>query len=96
MRKKDFRVVGVIVSAVVIAAMVMLLPSVSFAQPKGEPIVIGYVGNVASPGTKPCMDIQTMAVAEINAAGGILGRPVKYIVQDGRATHRYPSKRQES
>jgi ABC-type branched-subunit amino acid transport system substrate-binding protein len=30
------------------------------------------------------MDIQTMAVAEINAAGGILGRPVKYIVQDGK------------
>ena len=84
MIKKDFRVVGVIVSVVVIAVMVALLPSVSFSQPKGEPIVIGYVGNVASPGTKPCMDIQTMAVAEINAAGGILGRPVKYIVQDGK------------
>ncbi len=81
--KKDFRVVGVIVSVVVIAVMA-LLPSVSFAQPKGEPIVIGYVGNVASPGTKPCMDIQKMAVDEINAAGGILGRPVKYIVQDGK------------
>ena len=25
-----------------------------------------------------------MAVDEINAAGGILGRPVKYIVQDGK------------
>jgi ABC-type branched-subunit amino acid transport system substrate-binding protein len=30
------------------------------------------------------MDIQKMAVDEINAAGGILGRPVKYIVQDGK------------
>ena len=83
--KKGVRVVGVIVSVVVIAVMAaVLLPSVSFSQPKGEPIVIGYVGQVASPGTKPCMDIQTMAVAEINAAGGILGRPVKYIVQDGK------------
>jgi len=81
--KKGVRVVGVIVSIVVIAVMA-LLPSVSFSQPKGEPIVIGYVGQVASPGTKPCMDIQAMAVAEINAAGGILGRPVKYIVQDGK------------
>ena len=27
-------------------------------RPPGKPIVIGYVGNVASPGTKPCMDIQ--------------------------------------
>jgi ABC-type branched-subunit amino acid transport system substrate-binding protein len=85
MMKKGVRVVGVIVSVVVIAVMAaVLLPSVSFSQPKGEPIVIGYVGQVASPGTKPCMDIQTMAVAEINAAGGILGRPVKYIVQDGK------------
>ncbi len=82
--KKVVGVVGVIVSVMVIAVMVVLLPSVSFSQPKGEPIVIGYVGQVASPGTKPCMDIQTMAVAEINAAGGILGRPVKYIVQDGK------------
>ena len=82
--KKGVSVGGVIVSVVVIAVMAILLPSVSFSQPKGEPIVIGYVGQVASPGTKPCMDIQKMAVDEINAAGGILGRPVKYIVQDGK------------
>jgi ABC-type branched-subunit amino acid transport system substrate-binding protein len=84
MMKKGVSVGGVIVSIVVIAVMAILLPSVSFSQPKGEPIVIGYVGQVASPGTKPCMDIQKMAVDEINAAGGILGRPVKYIVQDGK------------
>jgi ABC-type branched-subunit amino acid transport system substrate-binding protein len=84
MMKKGVSVGGVIVSVVVIAVMAILLPSVSFSQPKGEPIVIGYVGQVASPGTKPCMDIQKMAVDEINAAGGILGRPVKYIVQDGK------------
>jgi ABC-type branched-subunit amino acid transport system substrate-binding protein len=84
MMKKGVSVSGVIVSVLVIAVMVMLLPSVSFSQPKGEPIVIGYVGQVASPGTKPCMDIQKMAVDEINAAGGILGRPVKYVVMDGK------------
>lgn len=54
------------------------------AAPKGQPIVIGYVGNVASPGTKPCMEIQKMAAEELNAAGGILGRPVKYMVMDGK------------
>ena len=54
------------------------------AQPKGKPIVIGYVGNVASPGTKPCMDLQKFAVEEINKAGGILGRPVEYVVLDGK------------
>ena len=54
------------------------------AVPAGKPIVIGYVGNVASPGTKPCMDIQKYAVEEINKAGGILGRPVEYVVLDGK------------
>ncbi len=48
------------------------------------PIVIGYVGQAASPGTKPCIDVQKMAVEEMNAAGGILGRPVKYVVEDGK------------
>ena len=84
MMKKGIRVVGFIVSVAAITVMAMLLPSVSFSEPQGEPIVIGYVGNRASPGTKPCMDRQQMAVDEINAAGGILGRPVKYIVQDGK------------
>jgi ABC-type branched-subunit amino acid transport system substrate-binding protein len=63
---------------------VVAAPSALWAQPKGEPIVIGYIGMVASPGTKPCMDIQKMAVEEINATGGIMGRPVKYVVMDNK------------
>lgn len=59
------------------------LPAIP-AAPAGKPIVIGYAGNVASPGTKPCMDIQKYAVEEINKAGGILGRPVEYVVLDGK------------
>jgi len=74
---------GVVFLAVL--SLVWLGPgSAAFAQPKGKPIVIGYVGNVASPGTKPCMDIQKYAVEEINKAGGIMGRPVEYIVLDGK------------
>jgi ABC-type branched-subunit amino acid transport system substrate-binding protein len=78
--------VGIIIAAAVTFVSLMLpsVSSISFALPKGEPIVFGYVGNVSSPGTKPCMDIQKMAVEEINAAGGILGRPVKYVVLDGK------------
>ena len=85
--KKNFRAVGVLVSSLTILAMAALLisPPVSMAaQPKGEPIVIGYVGMVGSPGTRPCMDIQQMAVREINEAGGILGRPVVYKVMDNK------------
>ena len=84
--KKDLKAIGIIVSVTVLLTVTLLLgvPSVSLAEPKGEPIVIGYVGQVASPGTKPCMDIQKMAVEEINAAGGIKGQPVKYVVMDGK------------
>ncbi len=84
--KKHTRVAVFVVLAVVISVLAILMgmPSLSYAQPKGAPIIIGYVGNVASPGTKPCMDIQKMAVEEINAAGGINGRPVKYVVMDGK------------
>ena len=80
--KKGMRFFVFVVAA--LSALLMALPSTSAASPQGDPIVIGYVGNVASPGTKPCMDVQKMAVEEINAAGGILGRPVKYIVMDGK------------
>ena len=81
--KKTLIVIGIIMVAAVLSAS-LVAPSISSAAPKGDPIVIGYVGNVSSPGTKPCMDIQKMAVEEINAAGGIAGRPVKYIVMDGK------------
>jgi ABC-type branched-subunit amino acid transport system substrate-binding protein len=84
--KKGVKLGGFIVAvaAVSVWAAMLGMPSMSYAQPKGEPIVFGYVGNVASPGTKPCMDIQKMAVEEINDAGGILGRPVKYVIMDGK------------
>lgn len=75
----------VFIAAVILSvATVTTMPGLSCAQPKGEPFVIGYVGQVASPGTRPCMDIQKMAAEEINAEGGILGRPVKYVVMDGK------------
>lgn len=74
---------GIVALAAVSLVWLVFSPA-AFAQPKGKPIVIGYVGNVASPGTKPCMDIQKYAVEEINKAGGILGRPVEYVVLDGK------------
>jgi len=66
-------------------ALVLLAPLTAAAQaPTGEPIVIGYVGAVLSPGTRPCMDAQQLAIDDINAAGGILGRPVKYVMADNK------------
>ena len=54
------------------------------AAPSGEPIVIGYAGMVLSPGTRPCMAIQKLAIEEINEAGGVLGRPLKYVIADNK------------
>lgn len=84
--RKEVKVKAMIAIAALCAfAIFMGMPSASFAAaPKGEPIVIGYVGMVASPGTRPCMDIQTMAAQEINEAGGILGRPLVYKVMDNK------------
>jgi ABC-type branched-subunit amino acid transport system substrate-binding protein len=73
-----------VTALLLLVAIAIGAPSVSLAQAKGEPFVIGYIGMVASPGTRPCMDIQKMAVEEINATGGILGRPVKYVVMDNK------------
>jgi ABC-type branched-subunit amino acid transport system substrate-binding protein len=77
-------IIVVFTALMLLVAIAIGAPSVSVAQPKGEPYVIGYIGMVASPGTRPCMDIQKMAVEEINATGGIMGRPVKYVVMDNK------------
>ncbi len=78
---------GIRILLVVAAALSMLLAfgSTASAQaPRGEPIVFGYIGFTLSPGTRPCMDIQRVAVEEINQAGGILGRPVRYVTADNK------------
>jgi branched-chain amino acid transport system substrate-binding protein len=53
-----------------------------------EPIPIGLItpltGSPALEGTFIAQGVD-LAVAEINGAGGVLGRPVKVIVEDGRA-----------
>lgn len=84
MEKKAFCLELLVLTVVFSLFTLLCLPVLSAAQPQGEPFVVGYVGAVASPGTKPCMDIQKMAAEEINAAGGIMGRPLKYVVMDGK------------
>ena len=86
MMKKASRIKMTAMGALMLLIAIAIgVPSISLAAPaKGEPFVMGYIGMVASPGTRPCMDIQKMAVEEINATGGILGRPVKYIVMDNK------------
>jgi ABC-type branched-subunit amino acid transport system substrate-binding protein len=76
----SFLVILTLVAVVVVTGCAPAAPS----GPNTGPIVIGYVGAAAGPGTKPCIDAQRMAVEEINAAGGIMGRQVLYVVEDSK------------
>jgi urea transport system substrate-binding protein len=54
----------------------------------GEPLRIGIINSLSgtlSIGARPVVDATLLAVEEINARGGILGRPIKPIIQDARS-----------
>lgn len=69
--------------AIAVISMTLCLPSNGVsATPSGEPIVIGYLGTVLSPGTRPSLAVQKLACQEINEAGGVLGRPLEYVIAD--------------
>ena len=63
-------------------------PTQASAEPTGEPIKIGQItpltGGSALDGQLVSHGAQ-LAVDEINAAGGVLGRPLELIVEDGKA-----------
>jgi len=80
MRKKSY----ILVAIIMIAAMVLGFGCGPKAAPEAGPIVIGYVGSVNSPATGPGMATVKVAIDEINEEGGILGRPVKYVMVDGK------------
>jgi len=82
MRQRVFLVPIVLV----IVALLLLFGCAPAAAPGGKagPIIFGYVGSASSPGTKPVMDAMKIATDEINAAGGIAGRPVTFVIEDGK------------
>ncbi|HXX32864.1 MAG TPA: ABC transporter substrate-binding protein [Thermodesulfobacteriota bacterium] len=47
-----------------------------------EPIKIGFMGNLSAPSSISAKAAATMAIDEMNQAGGILGRQIKLIVED--------------
>jgi branched-chain amino acid transport system substrate-binding protein len=69
----------IIAVAVGVAVYYMTLPS-----PKVQPIKIGFIGNLSSPYSLSAKAAAQMAVDEINAAGGILGRNVTLIIEDSK------------
>jgi len=70
---------------IVLAAFFMCIVPAHAAEPTGEPILVGGLfaesGPAAFVGT-PSRLVADMTVEKINAAGGILGRPLKLIIHD--------------
>ena len=80
------------VSAPLVTAMLKAAPAgaqaTPAAAPSGEPVKIGcpynLTGGYASI-DNPARDGSMLAMEEINAAGGVLGRPLELIVYDGKS-----------
>jgi branched-chain amino acid transport system substrate-binding protein len=78
----------------IVFAMVVVLLSVSFGcastatpaastpQVDKTPIKIGFIGALSAPYGKSNKAALEISVAEINGAGGIMGRPVELLVED--------------
>ena len=68
--------------------VIIQAPVMRVALYAAEPIKLGEVGPLSPPGGyedgKLMLDAAQMAVEEINAAGGVLGRPIKLIEADTR------------
>jgi branched-chain amino acid transport system substrate-binding protein len=67
---------------VMIAALLTATGLWGAAPETTGPIKIGFMGNLSSPSSLSAKAAATMAVDEMNKAGGIMGRPVKLIVED--------------
>jgi urea transport system substrate-binding protein len=64
------------------------IPSTTSSAPSGPPIRIGVLhsltGTMAS-SESSLVDAVLLAIAQVNAGGGLLGRPVEAVVKDGRS-----------
>lgn len=79
------RVIFAFLGSVLILALVVTGCAPGGAAPAGkEPVVIGYIGQVSSSAIKPAMDAMKWAIDEVNAAGGLLGRPIRFVTEDSK------------
>ena len=67
------------------AALSLLQPAMAPAQTAGQPIRIGVIGPFTGPSSdfgQPMLNGVQLAVDEINAVGGYLGRPLTLVIKD--------------
>ena len=97
-RRFSFAAGGLLLLAVIGLAVLFWRPwekppdgtpgSASVVPPSGEPVKVGVLhslsGTMANSET-PVVDAVLFALDEVNQAGGVLGRPAKAVVADGRS-----------
>src|SRR6266508_760145 len=75
--------------AALLVSLLALFPLATGAQ-DSEPIVVGSILDATGPiniyGT-PMIDATRMAIDDINANGGVLGRQLKLVEYDGQSTN---------
>jgi urea transport system substrate-binding protein len=73
---------------IALAALIGIMGFRKQAVPEPEPVVIGILhsqtGTMAV-SENPVIDATLLAIEEINAAGGVLGRPIKPVIADGKS-----------
>lgn len=87
--KEDGRIMrrGIFLATLLIVAVMTCSGAAFAAAPSGEPIKIGYLATLTGDGAtwgQHERDGALMKIKEINAAGGLLGRPVELICYDVR------------
>jgi urea transport system substrate-binding protein len=82
-----------LIAGVVLAVLVLAAGAVALWVSWGErtPILIGLLHSQTGPWAtveKSMLEGELLAIEEINAAGGLLGRPVRAVIADGRSDAR--------
>jgi urea transport system substrate-binding protein len=63
-------------------------PSAAIPAPSGPPIRVGILHSLTgtlADSESPVVDSALLAISELNAAGGLLGRPIEAVVRDGNS-----------
>jgi urea transport system substrate-binding protein len=82
---RRFRLAGWLAALAVAGAAALLTGRLLVNR---RPIVVGILHSLTGPiaiSERSMVDAEVLALEEINAAGGLLGRPVRWVIADGRS-----------
>jgi urea transport system substrate-binding protein len=81
MRRRLWLAAGVVITVGCLAWL-----AVDWFKDARKPILVGILHSQTGPmaiSEKSMIDAEVLAIEEINAAGGLLGRPIEAVIRDG-------------